>query len=137
MNKSSPIIEKCFKWREIAQDKVISPIKMVSPLKKIVLQDIIEKLHLYESKILNVNCYKNQDNSFVVFEQRNFYKYAKEKHNLYYKDKASKVYVADLWVMKDEKDLFLIEIKSQTSSSSAKEKIYGGLMLNLIYKRNL
>ena len=104
------------------------------PFEKIVLQDIIEKLNLYESHLLNVDCYKNEDNSLVVFEQRKFYKYAKEKHNLEYKEKASKVYVADLWLMKDGKELFLIEIKSQTSSGSTEEKIYGGLMLNLIYK---
>ena len=104
------------------------------PFEKIVLQDIIEKLNLYEDTILNIDCYKNDDNSLVIFEQRKFYKYAKEKHNLEYKEKASKVYVADLWLMKDEKELFLIEIKSQTSSGSTDEKIYGGLMLNLIYK---
>jgi hypothetical protein len=66
------------------------------PFEKIVLQDIIEKLNLYESHLLNIDCYKNKDSSLVLFEQRKFYKYAKEKHNLEYKEKASKVYVADL-----------------------------------------
>jgi hypothetical protein len=63
---------------------------------KIVLQDIIEKLNLYESHLLKVNCYKNKDSSLVIFEQGNFYKYAKQKHNLDYKTKVSKLYKADL-----------------------------------------
>jgi uncharacterized membrane protein YobD (UPF0266 family) len=36
--------------------------------------------------------------------------------------------------MKNEKELLLIEVKSQTKKGSTDEKIYGGLMLNLIYK---
>lgn len=104
------------------------------PFEKLVLRDIIEQLNLYQSTIFNIECYKNENNSLIVFAQSNFYKYAFAKYDIDYKIKASKKYVADLWLLKNDKDLYLVEVKSQTSSGSTDEKIYGGLMLNLIYK---
>ncbi|MDK2819437.1 MAG: hypothetical protein KFW07_01230 [Mycoplasmataceae bacterium] len=101
---------------------------------KVVLDNIIKQLNLYESTILNIECYKNENNSLIVFEQSNFYKYAFSKYDIDYKIKASKKYVADLWLLKNEKDLYLMEVKSQKSAGSTDEKIYGGLMLDLIYK---
>lgn len=101
---------------------------------KIVLEDIKKELKLYESIILNVKCFKNENNSLILFEQSDFYKYAQEKYQIDYKIKTSKKFVADLWIMKNEIDLYLIEVKSQTSPGSTDEKINSGLMLDLIYK---
>lgn len=101
---------------------------------KIVLTNIIEQLNLYESTILNIDCFKDKSNNLIIFEQSKFYNYAKAKHNIDYQIKTSKKYTADLWLLKNEKDLYLIEVKSQTSSGSTEEKIYGGLMFDLIYK---
>lgn len=101
---------------------------------EIVLNDIIIELKLFESSILGIQCYKNVDGDIIIFKQSNFYKYAKNKYNVDYSKKASKKYISDIWILKDEKELFLIEVKSQTSQGSTEEKIYGGLMLDLIYK---
>ncbi|MGL4343412.1 MAG: hypothetical protein ACRCRZ_02525 [Metamycoplasmataceae bacterium] len=104
------------------------------PFEKVVLQDILNQLHLYQSSVLNIDCYKSEQEDLIIFEQGKFYDYAFKKYNIDYKTKASKKYVADLWILKNEKDLFLVEVKSQTSPGSTEEKIYGGLMLHLIYQ---